>query len=461
VQVQSMLRANRPVSIRDYSRVKVFEDAAVYPIVYVVQTTDGAANDILILSKMIEANLREPIEASKRTVKLKVLDVLPKGYWWPILSDSITIIAKAFDLSQFLGLCTEVAGAATVSEAYEITDLLLGANEVSKERSYLKFINTGTIDRYESLWEIYSAQYGKSSYQRPVVSESVLKKQMPNRYTQAKSPKLILAGMVKRLEACIDIGGEYLAGKSTVVVIDKLRNLFLLLSLLNSRLIAHLYQELFGALALQGGYLRVGPPQVEKLPIRRISFTTSKAERKHLTNEGKQLYQEYLQSKDWSSVLIFIKERLPQKPDGPPDIEHEKSDVVYDLLVFLAEEMTRLNKEKQSKIKGFLTWLEKEILKGSVEDQKNKTKIKEFHNNAFEDLLNVLKKNKVVQDPCPSNIRDTLVSEFSAAMNTLIPLKARIKVTDDLIDKIVYRLYGLTETEIALVEGQLSHGEPT
>jgi hypothetical protein len=53
-----------------------------------------------------------------------------------------------------------------------------------------------------------------------------------------------------------------------------------------------------------------------------------------------------------------------------------------------------------------------------------------------------------------------MASEFSSAVNTLTPLKARIKATDDLIDQIVYRLYGLTDAEIAIVEGQPSHGEP-
>ncbi|GAF68307.1 unnamed protein product [marine sediment metagenome] len=170
--------------------------------------------------------------------------------------------------------------------------------------------------------------------------------------------------------------------------------------------------------------------------------------------EGKRLYEEYIQSKDWVKVLSFVSERLPQKADGLPATEREQSDVVHDLLAFLAEEMTRLNREKQSRIRDFLNWLEKEILKGSVEDQKNKTKIKGFHESSFEDLLNVLKKNKAVPDPCPSNTRDTIAGEFSAAMSVLIPLKARIKVTDNLIDQIVYRLYGLTDDEIAIVEGQ-------
>jgi hypothetical protein len=125
-------------------------------------------------------------------------------------------------------------------------------------------------------------------------------------------------------------------------------------------------------------------------------------------------------------------ECLPQKTDGTPDTEHERSDVVHDLLAFLAEEMTRLNKEKQSRIKAFLFWLEKEIIKGSIEDQKNKTRIKTFYDGTLEELIDVLKKNKVVPDPCPSNIRDTIDSEFSAAVDALAPLRTHIKATDKL-----------------------------
>jgi len=194
------------------------------------------------------------------------------------------------------------------------------------------------------------------------------------------------------------------------------------------------------------------PDTIRELPIRQINFTTPESDRKQLLEKGIRLCQECLISNDWSKILSFVSECLPQKADGAPDTEHEKSDVVHDLLAFLAEEMTRLNEEKQSRIKSFLTWLEKEILKGSVEKQKNKTRMKDFHNRTFEDLLNVLKKNKAVKDPCASGVRDTIANEFSAAVNTLTPLKACIKATDDLIDQIVYRLYGFTEAEVAIVE---------
>ena len=130
--------------------------------------------------------------------------------------------------------------------------------------------------------------------------------------------------------------------------------------------------------------------------------------------------------------------------------------MVHDLLAVLAKEMTRLNKEKQSATKAFLTWLEKEIIKGPVGAQKNKTGIRNFHEGALEELVDVLKKNKSIPGPCPSGTLNTISGEFSTAMDILAPLKTQILLTDRLIDRTVYRLYGLTEDEIAIVEGRNS-----
>ena len=278
--------------------------------------------------------------------------------------------------------------------------------------------------------------------------------EMPARYKQARAAKLILAGMVKALEGVYDTDGIMLAGKSTVIIMDSLLALSYILALVNSKLLTLLCEEIFGSLALSGGFLSIGPPQVEKLPIRVINFITPEEEREQLLGQAKELYQEYLDNQNWDEVLVFVAKSLPTKEDGTPDMEHEQSDVVHDLLAFLAEEMTRLNKEKQSEIKHFLTWLEKDILKGSIEEQKNKTKIRNFHEGSLEELIDVLKKNKVIPDPCPSSTWDTISGEFSTAMNTLGPLKSQITMTDKLIDQIVYKLYGLTDEEIAILEGR-------
>lgn len=160
----------------------------------------------------------------------------------------------------------------------------------------------------------------------------------------------------------------------------------------------------------------------------------------------------------FAPLLSFVDERLPQKPDGSPDTEREQSDVVHDLLAFLAEEMAGLHKEKQSEVKGFLTWLEGHI-GVSIEDLKNKTKVKEYWKAevGWEGFLSALEQNrKAIQsakglDVSRRQPQDAIRAELEASVAKLKPILERIELTDKLIDRIVYRLYGLTEEEIAIV----------
>jgi len=117
--------------------------------------------------------------------------------------------------------------------------------------------------------------------------------------------------------------------------------------------------------------------------------------------------------------------------------------------------MIEMNKEKNEEIKGFLKWLEREIGAG-IDDLTNKTAIKEYHENNFNYLLDVLKKNKnkITIDPSNRKTQELLEKHFSKSILVLEPLKEKIKITDNLIDQIVYKLYGLTNEEIAIVEGK-------
>ena len=164
--------------------------------------------------------------------------------------------------------------------------------------------------------------------------------------------------------------------------------------------------------------------------------------------------------KVFSQLLALVDSCLPQKSDGSPDTEREQSDVVHDLLAFLAEEMTRLHKEKQSEVKGFLTWLE-EYLGVKVEDLKNKTRVKEYWKEGvgWPGFLGALEQNRrAIQsakgiDVTRREPQETIRAEFDTSVARLRPLLERIELTDRLIDQIVYKLYGLPEEEIAVVEG--------
>jgi len=256
----------------------------------------------------------------------------------------------------------------------------------------------------------------------------------------------------RRIIACIIEPNSFCSDTINYIVRPD-SNLYFALGLLNSQLFEWRFR-------LTSTNNHVNSYEVDSLPLRSINFTTPDKERLQLLGQTKKLYQRYLDTQNGDKILLFVAERLPTKEDGKPNTAYEQSDVVHDLVAFLAEEMTRLSKEKQSKIKHFLTWLEQEIIKGSIEDQKYKTKIRNFYEGTLEDLMDVLKKNEAIPDPCPSSTWYTISSEFSTAMNTLGPLKTQIALTDKLIDQIVYKLYGLSDAEIAIVEGQPSHSKP-
>lgn len=146
----------------------------------------------------------------------------------------------------------------------------------------------------------------------------------------------------------------------------------------------------------------------------------------------------------------------------------EQSDVVHDLLAFLAEQMIELNKEKQAKIAEFLEWLEVELdvkpdRKGNtgIEALTGKTKLRNYLGDyqkneealSFDELWAILRKNKtrIARNLSPSFMQE-VKRAYAESLSALLPIKEKLRLTDGLIDQIVYRLYGLTEEEVRIVE---------
>ena len=137
------------------------------------------------------------------------------------------------------------------------------------------------------------------------------------------------------------------------------------------------------------------------------------------------------------------------------ELKQGRNDTVHDFLAYLAEQMIEMNRSKNEEIKGFLKWLQREI--GTVIDAlTNKTALKEYYDNDFTHLLDVLKKNKnkISVDPTNRKIQEALERHFKESLCVLGPLKEKIRATDNLIDQIVYELYSLSPQEIEIVEGK-------
>ena len=215
-------------------------------------------------------------------------------------------------------------------------------------------------------------------------------------------------------------------------------------ALLGSSLLTWLFRVYFATGTLQGSYSHTYPQQVRAMPIRCINFTTPADERNRQLEKAKTLYQRCLSRGSINCVLGFVKYHLTADP--------ERSDIVHDLLAFLAEQMVEMNETKGEEIRGFLHWLEREI-EIKIDALQNKTAIQSYFDLSFERLLEILKRNRrsIPVNLSSRNFQESLECEFTQSHDKLNPLLTRIQQTDALIDQVVYQLYGLTDKEIAVV----------
>jgi hypothetical protein len=227
-------------------------------------------------------------------------------------------------------------------------------------------------------------------------------------------------------------------------------NLKFILAIINSKLMSYYHRRVFLDVALQR-FQKVLIKDAKQFPIRRIDFTTPEADRAR-----------YLEKSDTACVLGFVDHHLsgesPLAPRPSP-----RTDVIHDLLAFLAGRMIDLNRTKQAEMSGFLTWLTRH-LRADLDQLTGKSKIQNYLGDyqkgqqplAFEDLLDVLGKNsrKLGVDPTARAIQTALEREYTTSLGNLLPIKEQLALTDGLIDQIVYRLYGLSDDEIAIVEGR-------
>lgn len=53
-----------------------------------------------------------------------------------------------------------------------------------------------------------------------------------------------------------------------------------------------------------------------------------------------------------------------------------------------------------------------------------------------------------------SRLMREIEDEYGRNVEAIEPIKQQLKLTDNLIDSVVYKLYGLTEDEVRVVEGK-------
>jgi len=234
-------------------------------------------------------------------------------------------------------------------------------------------------------------------------------------------------------------------------------------ALLNSKLLAWLYTNT-STISVKDDFPQVTYEELKSLPVPRIAFTTPPDERARLVGTGITEATEWIERTEKPasvSSYSFSGSLLGRWLDARLIADPEQADAVHDLLAHLAEAMITLNKDKQAETRGFLAWLAREI-GAPLDDLTHKTRLQRYLGDyqkgeahlTLDELLDILRGNRrrLQVDPSARAFQERLEQEYAASLGELLPLKARLAATDRLIDLIVYRLYGLTEEEVATVE---------
>ncbi len=140
-----------------------------------------------------------------------------------------------------------------------------------------------------------------------------------------------------------------------------------------------------------------------------------------------------------------------------------REDFVHDLLAKLAQRMMDLNETKHTEMDGFLTWLERHLgcpldeLSGKslIRNYDDREKIADF-DDLSRRLCSAANRRKIAGDPRSRDFQEAIQAEYEPSVQRLDEVNEALARTDELIDNIVYALYGLSEEEIAIVEESLA-----
>ncbi|BAG05022.1 Eco57I restriction-modification methylase domain-containing protein [Microcystis aeruginosa] len=264
-------------------------------------------------------------------------------------------------------------------------------------------------------------------------------------WTFFEHPKIIYPVIASSSRFMLDNQGYFPNDKCFIIPCSD----FYLLALLNSKLLFNVTKLMVSVLGDEdaGGRLELRSIHLQNIPIRKISFNTKSDRRQQCLEKLIKSYQEK------QEILKEIEEH----------IRREETDIVHDILAYLAEQMIEINREKQKEIKSFLRYLER-IIGSAIDNLTNKSKIQNYLGDyqksephlSLDQLWEILKKNKkkITVNLLDRQIQETLEKEYQTSLDKLLPLKQQLSATDELIDIIVYKLYGLSEEEIKIIEGR-------
>ncbi len=262
--------------------------------------------------------------------------------------------------------------------------------------------------------------------------------------------KALLRRTGSNLVAGVDYGRLFaLKNLYVILALDSAYKSSFLTAVLNSKLMDSFNQAF---LSNEGqAFAQIKKTDVERLPLCPIDFATPTVERDHAVQEAAKTYAECSENADdYGTLLRWVEQELAWTPETG-HLSDGRNDTVHDFLAHLAEQMTALYEKRVEIERTWREWVEA-ILPST--HRLTKTFLEQgWVELGLESGWEGVKTEFQARNAIPSGkTLQSLRRETEETLGELRPLYEHIQRTAELIDQIVYRLYGLTEDEIAVVE---------
>ncbi|MBV9691904.1 MAG: N-6 DNA methylase [Ktedonobacteraceae bacterium] len=474
----------------DFGDLRVFAEAGTYPMI--VLTTKHSATKSQVkythLKQLHPGNLSEDVTSGE----VLLPNALLTANNWSLSGEMIQAIVEKMkaagtplgehvDRKLYRGILTGFNTAFVID--HRIRDQLIAADPKSAEiikpfiigkdvkryrvdyqQRYIILSKIGTpIERYPAIFA-HLQQYQTQLENRWDKGKYWWELRACDYYAEFEQPKIIFPNICRQPEFTYDVSGYY-SNQKTYIIPKQDKYLLTVLNSHVTHFIFHVSMPM-----LRGGFFEPGYVFMKNIPIRRINFTTSPDERTTLTNRGIAYYKANQQEK----LLALVEACLAH--------ETEQSDVVHDLLVYLAERMIDLHKQRQEALEDFLLALQSVFADAELQkigrlwtplpvapasDINTRKRITEAQQklgllatqtlDLRDDIgkLNEgqwtwLLKNRVnPPDLVPP------IKVHRKYQPPIAELDTHIASSEHLIDQVVYRLYDLTPEEITTVEDTL------
>lgn len=245
-----------------------------------------------------------------------------------LFSEYLPILAKVEEIDTNLSdYNMECENACATSDAYKLKGILHNPETIKfNPNIHIKVINTGTIDKYVSKWGTKEMTYLKDKYLHPILQKEEFYKNFTNSYSKkAKKPKIIIKGLTL-LEACLDIEGNILPGKSTLVITnDNSDELKFITALINSKLPFFYIKEKYASSSYNGG----------------INFTKGMLNTLPIPKTTKEQQKEFIKIVD---QIMLAKQQAPSADTTP--LEEKIDNLVYDIYGLTEEEISLIEGKK-------------------------------------------------------------------------------------------------------------------